>query len=211
MIVKIKCENGWRCILLTREVHRNGGDHPYWFAIWALACLSCPPALSPCPPHTVQRVGRPEGYHLGHCSPMVGPWTGSLSFKSSISSLYSLHLLVPILDLLLRLFTLFERYLTFNQSKESGTNLKSCIPHIRTVSLKELQPPDGIWSQNTAGMVTHLPGVIRGLGFESCPHPCPALQCHSGTHCIEWVPWEMKGLNWIPTNLHYKPFMCPWL
>ena len=66
---------------------------------------------------TVHRVGGPEGYHLGHCSPMVGPWTGSLSFKSPIFSLYSLYLLVPILDLLLRLFTLFEKYLTCNQNK----------------------------------------------------------------------------------------------
>lgn len=87
VIVRIKCENGWGSILLTREPYTGRGDHSYRFAIWALADFSCPHLRDPAPNCTQSWSTR--GGHLGHCSPTVGPWTGGLSYKSSISSLFT--------------------------------------------------------------------------------------------------------------------------
>lgn len=68
VIVRIKCENGWGSILLTREPYTGRGDHSYRFAIWALADFSCPHLRDPAPNCTQSwsTRGGPPGTLFSH-------------------------------------------------------------------------------------------------------------------------------------------------
>lgn len=154
------------------------------------------PAAPPAP--TVSRASGPEEGHSGHCAPQRDPGELHAEVYSSSppSPLYPLHLLVPILSVLLRLFALFGKYLTFNLNNSS----EPIWSHVPTCYFKSHGAITLWWNlvsgeRETVGMVICSPRPGQKAWLESCPRYWLSLWCHRGTHYIERAPWKMKGLN----------------
>lgn len=168
MTVKIKHEKGWGNLSLTRDAYT---DHSYWLVLRNLAGLSCPPLHHPTP--TVSRASRPEEGHSGLCAPQRDPGELHAEVYSSSppSPLYPLRLLVPILSVLLRLFALFGKYLTFNLNNSS----EQIWSHAPTCYFKSHRAITLWWNlvsgeRETVGMVICSPRSGQKAWLESCPH-----------------------------------------